>query len=196
VLAARHRLQILGAALLFSTGGAAVKASSLTNWQLACFRSGVAALVLLLFMPSWRGFWHPRCLLVGVAYGATMILYVTGNKLTTAANVIFLQATAPVYLLFLGPRLLGERVERRDLFFTAALAIGMALFFVGSEAPQTTAPAPLAGNVVGALAGLSWALTILGLRWLGRQPGPDRTGSAVPSSSISGRSRSDSPTSG
>lgn len=179
MLAARHRSQILGAALLFSTGGAAIKAATLTSWQIACFRSGVAALVLVLFMPAWRSFWHPRCLLVGLAYGTTMILYVTGNKLTTAANVIFLQATAPVYLLFLGPRLLGEKVGGRDLFFTATLGAGMALFFVGTEAPQVTAPAPLAGNLVGALAGLSWALTILGLRWLGRLPGDDRTGSAV-----------------
>jgi drug/metabolite transporter (DMT)-like permease len=50
----------------------------------------------------------------------------------------------------------------------AVLAAGMALFFVGVQPPLATAPDPLRGNLVGALTGLFWALTILGLRWLGR----------------------------
>ncbi len=166
-----HRLQILGAALLFSTGGAAIKACTLNNWQLASFRSGIAALALLIVLPASRRFWQPRTLLVGLAYASTMVLYVSANKLTTAANTIFLQSTAPMYLLLLGPWLLRERVRRRDLIFTLSLAAGMGLFFVGFEPPQETAPAPLAGNVLGATAGLMWALTLVGLRWLGRRGG-------------------------
>ena len=46
--AAKARLQLLGAALLFSTGGAAIKAAAFTGWQIASFRSGFAALTLLL----------------------------------------------------------------------------------------------------------------------------------------------------
>jgi len=163
------RLQILGAAFLFSTGGAAIKAVSLDAWQVASFRSGTAACALLLFLPRARRFWQPGALLVGTAYAATMILYVSANKLTTAANTIFLQSTAPLYLLFLGPWLLAERARRRDLIFAATLALGMALFFVGIEPPQSTAPDPVRGNVFGAMAGVTWALTILGLRWLGRR---------------------------
>ena len=163
-----HRLQIVLAALLFSTGGAVIKATSLSSWQVASFRSGVAALVLFLVLPKWRRFWSPRSMLVGLAYATTMILYVTGNKLTTAANTIFLQATAPMYLLLLGPLLLREKTRPRDLLYTSAMAIGMVLMFVGVEAPVETAPDPVRGNIVGALCGVSWALTILGLRWLGR----------------------------
>lgn len=184
---AARRFQILGAALLFSTGGAAIKASVLTNWQVACFRSGVAALVLLLCVPSWRHLLRPRRLLVGVAYAATMILFVSANKLTTAANTIFLQATAPIYVLLLGPRLLHEPVRRADLAFIAALAVGLTLFFAGAEPAQATAPNPVLGNTLGLLAGLSWALTILGLRWLGRDAdgaGGDATGSAVVSGNL------------
>jgi pterin-4a-carbinolamine dehydratase len=118
-----HRFQVLAAALLFSTGGAAIKATALSAWQVACFRSGLAALALLIAMPAWRRFWSPRAMLVGLAYAATMIGYVTGNKLTTAANTIFLQSTAPIYLLLLGPLLLREKVRRSDLLFTAALAL-------------------------------------------------------------------------
>jgi drug/metabolite transporter (DMT)-like permease len=162
------RVQILGTALLFSTGGAAIKACSLTAWQVAAFRSGIAAIALMLFLPESRRFLARRQLVVGLAYAATMVLYVTANKLTTAANAIFLQSTAPLYVLLLGPRLLGERARATDLGFAAALGAGMTLFFVGLDPPQTTAPDLLSGNVLGVASGLAWALTILGLRWLGR----------------------------
>ena len=165
------RLQILGAALLFSTGGAAIKACSLSNWQIASFRSGIAALALLLALPASRRWWQPRTLAVGAAYAATMILYVSANKLTTAANTIFLQSTAPLYLLLLGPWLMREKVRRQDLLFGSSLALGLALFFLGVEPPRETAPAPVIGNALAATAGLTWALTILGLRWLGRRDG-------------------------
>jgi drug/metabolite transporter (DMT)-like permease len=177
-----NRFQVLAAALLFSTGGAAIKATTLTAWQVACFRSGLAGLALMIALPAWRRIWTPRAMLVGLAYAATMIAYVTGNKLTTAANTIFLQSTAPFYLLLLGPLLLRERVKRADLVFGSSLAVGMILFFVGIEAPQTTAPRPFEGNVIAALSGLTWAMTLLGLRWLGRSDdrgSADEAGAAV-----------------
>jgi drug/metabolite transporter (DMT)-like permease len=162
------RFQVLAAAFLFSTGGAAIKACTLTSWQVAAFRSGIAALAMLLLLPSARRGWSLRVLPVGVAYAATMICYVLGNKLTTAANTIFLQSTAPLYIVLLGPWLLRERIRRGDLLYMAALAVGMALFFVGDQTPAGTAPNPGLGNLVAGIAGLSWGLTIMGLRWLGR----------------------------
>ena len=168
------RLQLIITALLFSTGGAAIKAVSFATWQVACLRSGFAALALLLLLPGARRFWNRRSLLVGLAHAATMILFVAGNKLTTAANTIFLQSTAPLYLMLLGPLLLREPVRRRDLGFGFMLALGMALFFVGVETPYATAPDPLRGNIVAAASGITWALTIFGLRWLGRERGGER----------------------
>jgi drug/metabolite transporter (DMT)-like permease len=103
-------------------------------------------------------------LLAAVAYGATMVLFVSATKLTTAANAIFLQAAGPLYLVFLGPWLLKERANRRDLVFLAVMAVGMSLFFAANEAPQRTAPNPAVGNVLAALSGVSWALTVAGLR--------------------------------
>lgn len=186
-MAARHRIEILVAAALFSTGGAAIKLTQLGPWQVAGSRSGIAALVLLLALPRARRFWTPRTLLVGAAFATTMILYVTGNKLTTAANTIFLQATAPLYLLWLGPWVLRERLRRADLVLTAVIAAGLAMFFVGRDPVSATAPDPVTGNVVGALCGLSWALTLLGLRWLGRDApdtGRDEAGAAVVAGNI------------
>jgi len=163
------RLQLLGAALLFSTGGAAIKATALTAWQVASFRSGIAALALLLLLPAARRGWSPRVLLVAIAYAATLTLFVLANRMTTSANTIFLQSTAPLYILLLGPWLLKEPVRRSDLVFMGALAVGLSLFFVSAEAPVATAPDPLGGNVLATLSGLCWALTMVGLRWLGAE---------------------------
>ena len=58
----RARIQVLAAALLFSTGGAAIKSIELTGWQIACFRSGVAVLVLLAVLPGRRRVFQPRIL--------------------------------------------------------------------------------------------------------------------------------------
>lgn len=164
------RLRLLLAAVLFSTGGAAIKAATLTGWQVASFRSGIAALAVWLLVPAARGRWNRRVLVVAAVYAATMVLFVVANKLTTAANTIFLQSTAPLYVLLAGPLLLDERVRRADLALMAAVAAGMALFFVAHDAPQATAPDPMRGNVLAALSGVAWAGTVLGLRWVGRTP--------------------------
>ncbi len=160
------RLQLLAAALLFSTGGAAIKLCGLSSWQVAGFRSGTAAIVLALLAPVSPRHWTWRTLPVAAAYTATLILFVIGNKLTTAANTIFLQSTAPLYILLLGPWLLREPVRRRDLVFMAFLAVGLALFFVDAGPSFASAPDPLHGNVAAALSGVSWALTVMGIRWI------------------------------
>ena len=84
------RLQLLATALLFSIGGAAIKACALTSWQIASFRSGIAAIAFWLLMPEARRGWTRQVLLASVAYAATVILFVLANKLTTSANTIFL----------------------------------------------------------------------------------------------------------
>jgi drug/metabolite transporter (DMT)-like permease len=170
----RARLEILFVALLFSTGGAAIKAAQFTSWQVAGLRSGVAAIAVWLLMPAAR---HLRrgsvaiTLGTALAYAATLTLFVLANKLTTAANTIFLQSTAPLYILLLGPLLLREHMVRRDLFFMVAVAAGMALFFVGRQETFATAPDPVRGNVLALLSGITYALMLLGLRWMGTRGG-------------------------
>ena len=72
----RHRLTLVAAALLFSTGGAAFKAITLNGWQVACFRSGIAAIVLAAAMPEARRGWSWRMAPVGLAYAATLVSYI------------------------------------------------------------------------------------------------------------------------
>ncbi len=163
---AASRLQLLAAAFLFSTGGAAIKATSFSGWQVAGFRSLVAAVALFLLVPAARRNWSRRTLLVALGYSGTLVLFVLANKLTTSANAIFLQDTAPLYMLLLGPWLLREPVRRSDLVLMVVIAAGMSLFFVGGQDVQRTAPDPFRGNIIAALAGVCWALTISGLRWI------------------------------
>jgi len=165
------RLAILGAAVLFSTGGAAIKAVRLSGWQVAATRSAIAALTLLVLLPRSRRRPRGRDLAVAAVYAATMVLFVLANKLTTAASTIFLQDTSPLYVVLLAPFLLREPLRRRDLPFMAVLAAGMALFFVGVDPRSATAPNPLLGNVLAVVSGVSWAGTVVGLRFLGRAGG-------------------------
>jgi len=179
----RARLVLLVVAALFSTGGVAIKWTDATSWQVASMRSLVAAVTLaLLLQPRIRQItW--RVLGVSVAYAATMILFVLANKLTTAANTIFLQSTAPLYLTVLAPWLLKERVGRREVRLMGLLALGLVLVVTSGDTGSVTAPNPGLGNLLASIAGVTWAFTILGLRALGERDGDrvdsDRTGLSV-----------------
>jgi drug/metabolite transporter, DME family len=163
----RARLLVLAAAALFSTGGAAIKSTTLTAWQVASFRSAVAVVALFVFLPGARRRPTGPMLLVGAFYAATLILFVQANKLTTSADAIFLQDTAPLYVLLVSPFLLHEAVEAADLLFLGALGLGLGAFFVGREPAQGTAPNPFVGNLAAVASGVTWAATVIGLRWLG-----------------------------
>lgn len=167
----RARLAILGAAVLFSTGGAAIKATALTGWQVASFRSAVAAAAVLAMLPAARRGWGVLPILIGFGYAATMIFFVLANKLTTAANTIFLQSTAPIYLVLIGPLVLKEPIRRREIGFMAVLGGGLAMFFIGHEAVRATAPDPIKGNVLALLSGVCWAVAVSGLRFMGKRGG-------------------------
>ncbi len=191
----KSRVDLLGAAALFSTGGAFIKACSFAppasdassqiaaGLHVAGLRSLIAALFLLLVWPATRRGFSVRSLLFGVLYAGTMIAFVTANKLTTSANTIFLQSTAPLFVLLLSPFVLGEKVRRADLFFMAALGSGLALCFLdavaapgGPVAVQATAPRPMLGNMLALASGLFWASVIVGLRWFGRRAANDGGG--------------------
>ena len=179
----RSRLLVLATAVLFSTGGAAIKACSLQAWQVASLRSGVAAISLWILLPKARRGWTPLTWLVAIAYAATLILFVLANKLTTSANAIFLQSTSPLYLLLIGPLVLREPVRRVDLLLVAAVVVGAGLLFLGADPAVTTAPDPARGNMFAALSGLTYALTIAGLRFAGRR---DPDGDAGAATAIAG----------
>ncbi|MGH7522183.1 MAG: DMT family transporter [Gemmatimonadales bacterium] len=160
------RSKIITAAVLFSTGGAAIKFCGFGAWQLAAFRATIAMITILLVLPEARRGWTWRTVVVGIAYAATTLLYVQANKHTTAASAIFLQATSPLFILLLAPFLLGEHASRRDLRQMAVMGVGFALFFLGRDQASITAPNPGLGNVLASICAVTWAFTVIGYRWL------------------------------
>src|SRR5690606_34603466 len=92
--------------------------------------------------------------------------------------------TAPLYVLLLGPWLLGEHVTRRDLWSVALIGVGLLLLYAGTGAATATAPEPQFGNLLAVVAGLTWALTLMGLRWLAA--GVQGSGAAALSGALAG----------
>jgi drug/metabolite transporter (DMT)-like permease len=162
----KSRLLLLTAAVLWSTAGAAIKSSGLDALQIAGGRSLVAGLFLFLAVAEARALPDRKALLVAVAYAATVVLFVMATKLTTAANAIFIQDTAPLWVLLLSPALLGERPTRGELLAVPIFGLGLSLFFLDElTAGQTK------GNLVALASGIAFALGIMGLRIL-RERGP------------------------
>jgi drug/metabolite transporter (DMT)-like permease len=152
-------LFVLAAALLWSTGGLFIKSTSLGALELSCGRSLLAAGTVAM-LTRREGFRLDGLTLVSsVLYAALLVLFVVANKLTTAANAIFLQYTAPVYVLVLEPLLFKERFRRADILTVVACVAGMSLFFVGRLRPQD-----VSGNLAALASGLGFALFILSLR--------------------------------
>ncbi len=186
-------LQAVVAGILFSTGGAAVKATQLDAWQVAGMRSLIAAAVLLVAFPAarrwaggasrsnsvgtaawWRDSARRRALLLtvgtGCCYCLTLVLFVHAAKRTTAAETIFLQSTAPLFVLLLAPILLRERPGGRQLLFVPLFGAGLVMAFFGGAEAVSSAPDPRTGNVLAVFCGLAYGLTLMGLRAAGRSP--------------------------
>lgn len=152
-------LFVLAAALLWSTGGLFIKATELSAYELSFGRSLLAALTVGYFTRR-AGFRVNSVTLVAAAlYAALLLLFVMATKLTTAANAIFLQYTAPVYVLVFEPLVFKEKYRRADFLVVAACAAGIALFFVGRLRPEE-----MAGNLLALLSGVCFAVFMLLIR--------------------------------
>lgn len=152
-------LLIAAAAVLFSTGGLFIKLSTLSAFELACGRSLLAAATVAFFTRR-EGFGiNPVTAISAVIYAAVLLSFVVATKLTTAANAIFLQYTAPIYILLLEPLLYRERFRVRDLGVVACCVAGMSFFFVGELRPQD-----VNGNLAALGSGFCFALFMLLLK--------------------------------
>ncbi|HKY28488.1 MAG TPA: EamA family transporter [Pyrinomonadaceae bacterium] len=150
---------VLAAAIIWSTGGLFIKWTSLSGLELSFGRSLLAAITVIIFTRR-EGFGINRITaLTAVLYAALLLLFVLATKATTAANAIFLQYTAPVYVLILEPLLYKEKFRRRDLIVVIFCVIGMSLFFIGKLRPQD-----VLGNLLALASGLCFALYFLLLR--------------------------------
>lgn len=133
----RHQgvLLVLGAALLWSTGGLGIKAISEPPIKIAFYRSAFAAVALFLILRPRVRRWSPAFLAALATYAACLISFVVATKWTTAANAIFLQYAGVVWVLLLSPVVVREPLRLPDAVAVAVALAGMALFFVGRFGP-------------------------------------------------------------
>jgi len=150
---------LLATAALWSFGGVLIK---LVDWNpiaIAGMRSAIAALFILIIIRRPKITWSFPQIGGALCYAATVILFVSANKLTTSANTILLQYTAPIYVALLGAWFLKERVKLSDwvtIFFVLA---GIVLFFF-----DKLSTGGVYGNILAIVSGVTFAGTIIFMR--------------------------------
>lgn len=144
-------------AFLWSTSGFFIKYLTISAFHIMFYRSAVAAitvLVITLFQKEKVKFQFDIITnLTSLFYAGILILFVTATKMTTAANAIFLQFTAPMYLVVLEPLVLKTKFESKNVITILICIFGMVLFFFGKLELGN-----IYGNLIAIGAGLSFAL--------------------------------------
>ena len=149
-------------ALLWSSAGVLVKLVSWNPIAIAGVRSAVAAVVIFLFLlrlhrPSVK--WSTLQIGGALAFAGSQLFFVSAIKYTTAANAVFLQYAAPIYIALFGPWFLKERAKALDWFTIVVIAAGMLLFFRDDLTTEG-----YWGNICGILSGICFAWLIMFVR--------------------------------
>ncbi|CAN5730926.1 DMT family transporter [soil metagenome] len=156
----RHALLLqLLVAILFSTSGFLIKIITIPPLALVGIRSLIATGVIALCMGRPHFTFSFAQIGGALALAGAQIFFVTATRQTSAANAIFMQYTAPVYVAFFGIGFLHEKVTRADWLTMATVVAGLALFLGDSLTVQGTW-----GLINGLLAGISFAWFILFMR--------------------------------
>jgi drug/metabolite transporter (DMT)-like permease len=152
-------LLLLTAATLWSFGGVLIKLIEWNPLAIAGMRSAIAGLFIFLFLRKPKITFSKVQLACAVAYACTTTAYVVGNKLTTAAKVILLQYTAPIYVALLGAWFLNEHAHLLDWGVILICLGGMVLFFL-----DELTFGGLWGNMISIFSGITFGAMILLMR--------------------------------
>lgn len=152
-------LLLLLAALCWSLGGVLIKSIDWPPIAIAGARSAIAIPVMLAFVGRPKITWSRSQIGGAICYALTVILFVFATRMTTAANAIFLQYTAPIYVALIGRWYLGERASRIDWLVIAVALGGIVLFFV-----DKLTVAGFRGNIVALASGVAFAGAVVFLR--------------------------------
>ncbi|MBM3225004.1 MAG: EamA/RhaT family transporter [Candidatus Tectomicrobia bacterium] len=155
----RAVLLLLLTACLWSTGGLLIKWITWHPLAIAGMRSAIAGVFLWVVLGQPRFTWSWPQLSGACAHAASVLLFVTATKLTTAANAIVLVYTAPIYVALCSAWVLHEPVRRIDWLTIALVLGGMLLFFLD----QLTLEGWW-GNVCAIGGGIAFAWLVLCLR--------------------------------
>jgi drug/metabolite transporter (DMT)-like permease len=160
-------LVLLLAAVLWSLGGVLIKSIELHPMAIAGGRSLIAIPLMLLCLGGPRFTFSFAQVGGAIGYALTVALFVFATRMTTAANAIFLQYTAPIYVALIGRWYLNERALRVDWLVIAVAMTGIALFFM-----DQLSVAGFWGNIVALGSGVAFASVAIFLR-------KDRAGSPL-----------------
>jgi drug/metabolite transporter (DMT)-like permease len=140
-------------------GGVLIKSIDWPPMAIAGGRSAIAIPIIFLCVGRPRFTFSKAQIGGAIAYAGTVILFVFATRMTTAANAIFLQYTAPIYVALIGRWYLHERASRIDWLVIAVALIGIALFFM-----DRLTVAGRWGNILALVSGLAFAAVALFLR--------------------------------
>lgn len=146
-------------AILWSLGGVLIKLVSWNPMAIAGTRSLFASILMMVLMKRVRFTWSRDQIITAVAYTATVLLFVISNKMTTAANAILLQYTAPVYVAVLSAWILKEKSSWADWVTIAFVLGGMVLFFLDHLSLGS-----MVGNILAMASGVTFAVEIVFMR--------------------------------
>lgn len=145
--------------MLWSLGGLLIKSIDLHPLAIAGARSAIAAIVLALVARKLKFIWTTAQFISAFSLVGTVLLFVLATKMTTAANAILLQYTAPVYVALISGWLLKEKIRAADWAVLGVILVGMILFFI-----EKVSVAYLWGNIIALISGVTFAGVALGLR--------------------------------
>lgn len=160
----RGALLVTGAIVVWSTAGVLARWVDVDPWTTLFWRSIFAAASLLAYLvfrdgARWTDGFR-RLGRVGIAMGlcfaASMICFINALALTTVAAVLVFQAAAPLFAAVLAYFFLRERVTRRT-----AIAIALTMLGVGLIVSSSGDAGRMWGNLISAVMGLTYALTVV-----------------------------------
>lgn len=150
---------LITTAILWSLGGLFIKLIDWNPMAIAGARSGVAAIVMMAYLRRpIKGFGRNK-VLGALAYASLVFLFVSANKLTTSANAILLQFTAPIWVALFSKWFLKEKVRKSDWLTIIIVMLGMILFFVGDINSGNNV-----GNFLAVLSGVAMAAVVISLK--------------------------------
>lgn len=150
---------LLLAALLWSLGGVLIKSIHWQPMAIASARSAIAIPVMIACIGRPRFSFSTAQIGGAIGYAATVALFVFATRMTTAANAIFLQYTAPIYVALIGRYYLSERSLAVDWFVIAVALGGIALFFM-----DRLTTSGFLGNIIALGSGVAFASVAIFLR--------------------------------
>ena len=146
-------------AFLWSSAGLFIKVIDWNPFAIAAARSFISSLVVLAWLKRPQFHWSFPQVGAALAQTATMLLFVSANKTTTAANAILLQYVGPVFTAIIGAWILKERARWEHWAAFVFVAVGMVLLFM-----DKLGGGRLLGNVLGLLSGLTFSFCYVFLR--------------------------------